>query len=50
MKVVVYIRASDERELRESEEDPASWVRQVVKNAIELRRELVRRQATRTSH
>jgi hypothetical protein len=46
MKVVVYLRAADEKSLRDENEDPAEWVRQIIRNALNVRRELVRRQAT----
>jgi hypothetical protein len=50
MKVVVYIRAADERYLRQAGEDPASWVRKTIRHVIELRRERDRRQAAAGSH
>lgn len=34
----MYVRADDERLLRESEEDPAEWVRRTVRRALDLRR------------
>jgi len=39
-KVVVYLRAADERLLRAlGEEDPALWVRKLIARAIAKRRE-----------
>jgi len=35
IKVVVYVRASDVRMLRERGEDPAAWVRGLIKRALD---------------
>ena len=39
MKVVVYVRATDARELQSEGKDPAEWVRTLVKRAFEKRKE-----------
>lgn len=38
-KVIVYIRASDARSLKDEGKVPADWVRSLVKRAFEKRRE-----------
>ena len=39
MKVVVYVRAEDAKALQNAGEDPASWVRELVKWGLRKRKE-----------
>lgn len=38
-KIVIYLRAEDARMLRAKGEEPADWVRQLVKRALQRLRE-----------